>query len=161
MKFAVGVLAAALGAGLAITAYGISPQANEHDAAPAHATTVPARRWAPDAPLREGMRRAHVAVENLGRFETGRMGAAEAVREAGAVEAAVTYMFANCKLPPEPDAALHGILVPLLTAAQVLRADPRNVKAVDEMRAAIGRYPLYFDDPGWKRPNPDATHMRD
>ena len=89
------------------------------------------------------------------------MGAAEAVREAGAVEAAVTYMFANCKLPPEPDAALHDILVPLLTAAQALKADPRNVKAIDEMRAAIERYPLYFDDPGWKRPNPDATHVRD
>jgi hypothetical protein len=56
-------------------------------------------------------------------------------------------MFAHCRLAPEPDAALHGILVPLLRAAQALKADPGKVGAVADMRAAIARYPQYFTTP--------------
>jgi hypothetical protein len=38
-------------------------QEHHRDATPAVAAT--ARRWTPDAPLREGMRRVHAAVEEL------------------------------------------------------------------------------------------------
>ncbi len=99
---------------------------HEHAAAPAP-VAVPTQRWTPDAPLRAGMR-------------------------AATVETAVTSMFANCKLSAEPDAALHGILVPLLAAAQALQADPDNTKPVADMRAAIAHYPHYFNDPGWDKP---------
>jgi hypothetical protein len=57
----------------------------------------------------------------------------------------------------EPDAALHGILVPLLAAAQMLKTDPEDIKAVAEMRAALAGYPRYFNDPGWDQPQP-AEH---
>src|SRR5512146_1114193 len=54
--------------------------AQEHDHHhAAAAVAAPAQRWTPDAPLREGMRRAHVAVEQLHRDETGRMSAAKVV----------------------------------------------------------------------------------
>ena len=75
-----------------------------------------------------------------------------AVDRAVQVEQAVTFMFAHCQLSAEPDAALHGILVPLLGAAQSLKADPANVAAVAAMREALARYPQYFDDPGWDAP---------
>ena len=65
------------------------------------------------------------------------------------VEQAVIFMYAHCTLAEAPDAALHGILVPLLGAAQVLKRDPRQLKAVADMREAIAHYPKYFDDPGW------------
>ena len=124
-----------------------------HDSHATHAATTaiaaPAQRWTPDAPLREGMRRAHTAVEQLRHHEMGHMSTPMAVDRAASVEAAVTYMFANCKLSAAPDAALHGILVPLMTAAQALKADPQDVAAVARMRAAIAHYPQYFNDPGW------------
>jgi hypothetical protein len=153
------VLLAGLGIAAAVQA---SPQ-HDHGQAHAHAeaTAVPAQRWMPDAPLSAGMRRAHTAVAELAHYEMGHMCAAMAVDRATEVESAVTYMFANCKLSTQPDAALHGILVPLLTAAQALKADPAKVSAVADMRAAIAHYPQYFDDPGWDKPAPVEHVMHD
>jgi hypothetical protein len=160
------LLASACALGLA-TAAQAGPQHThaEHDSHAAHvasaATQVPAQRWMPDAPLRAGMRRAHTAVAELAHYEMGHMSAPMAVDRAAEVESAVTYMFANCKLPAEPDAALHGILVPLLTAAQALKTDPAKMSAVADMRAAIAHYPQYFDDPGWDKPVPAEHVMHD
>ena len=155
------VLLAGLGIAAAVQA---SPQ-HDHGQAHAHAhaeaAAVPAQRWMPDAPLRAGMRRAHTAVAELAHYEMGHMSAPMAVDRATEVESAVTYMFANCKLPAEPDASLHGILVPLLTAAQALKTDPAKVSAVADMRAAIAHYPQYFDDPGWDKPAPVEHVMHD
>jgi len=163
MKSVKTVLALACGLGLAIAAQA-SPQ-HAHEGHAAHAATAaapaPAQRWTPDAPLSEGMRRAHAAVDELRHYEMGHMSAPMAADRAIEVEQAVTYMFANCKLAAEPDAALHGILVPLMSAAQALKADPQKVSAVADMRAAIAHYPQYFNDPGWDRPAPVEHVMHD
>jgi hypothetical protein len=145
---------------LAPLAQAVAQEHHHHAAAPAAAPAA-AQRWAPDAPLSEGMRRAHAAVDELRHYEMGHMSAPMAVDRATSVEEAVTYMFAHCKLAPEPDAALHGILVPLMNAAQTLKADPKKVSAVADMRAAIARYPQYFHDPGWDRPAPVEHVMHD
>lgn len=134
---------------------------HQHDAGTATAAAVPVHRWTPDAPLREGMRRVHGAVEELHHYELGHMSAPMAMDRAAVIEDAVAYMFANCKLAPEPDAALHGILVPLLTATQALKADPANLAAVAGMRAAIAPYPHYFDDPDWSKAGPATHEMHD
>ncbi len=158
------VLALACGLGLAVSAQQASAQhVHETHAHPAAASTVPvpAQRWTPDAPLRKGIRRAHIAVDQLQHDENGHMSASMTADRAGEVEGAVTYMFANCKLTAEPDAALHGILVPLLSAAQTLKADPHNNKAVADMRAALAQYPQYFNDPGWDQPAPVEQVMHD
>ncbi|EIM02924.1 DnrO protein [Rhodanobacter thiooxydans] len=163
MKSVKAVLALACGLGLGLAAQA-SPQ-HSHESHPAHAATAaapaPAQRWTPDAPLREGMRRAHTAVAELAHYEMGHMSAPMAADRAAEVESAVTYMFANCKLSAEPDAALHGILVPLMSAAQTLKADPKKVSAVADMRAAIAHYPQYFNDPGWDKPVPAEHVMHD
>jgi hypothetical protein len=145
---------------LAPLAQAVAQEHHHHAAAPAAAPAA-AQRWAPDAPLSEGMRRAHAAVDELRHYEMGHMSAPMAVDRATSVEEAVTYMFAHCKLAPEPDAALHGILVPLLRAAQALKTDPKKVSAVADMRAAIAHYPQYFNDPGWDQPAPVEHVMHD
>lgn len=141
-----------------------SPQhVHDHSSAqPAAAASVPAQRWTPDASLREGIRRAHTAVDQLKHYEMGHMSGPMAADRAGEVADAATYIFAHCKLDAAPDAALHGILVPLLGAAQALKADPAgHVAAVGDMRAALARYPQYFDDPGWNAPAPVGHVMHD
>ncbi|HEY8585628.1 MAG TPA: DnrO protein [Rhodanobacter sp.] len=166
MKLVTTLVALACSFGLTVAAQAAPQHAHEHHAAPAAtsaetAVPVPAQRWAPDASLKSGIRRAYTAVDQLKHHEMGHMSAAMAVDRATEVEAAVTYMFANCKLAAEPDAALHGILVPLLSAAQALKADPQNVKAVGDMRAALAHYPQYFNDPGWDQPAPIEHVMHD
>jgi hypothetical protein len=145
---------------LAPLAQAVAQEHHHHAAAPT-AAPAPTQRWTPDAPLSEGMRRAHAAVDELRHYEMGHMSAPMAVDRATSVEEAVTYMFAHCKLAAEPDAALHGILVPLMSAAQALKADPKKIEAVADMRAAIAHYPQYFNDPGWDKPAPVEHVMHD
>jgi uncharacterized protein involved in copper resistance len=159
MKPIYAVLALVCSLGAAVPVQATSQHAHEHAGHEAAvAASVPARRWVPDAALRQGIRRAHAAVDQLRHHEMGHMSAPMAVDRAVQVEQAVTFMFAHCKLSAEPDAALHGILVPLLGAAQSLKADAANVAAVAAMREALARYPQYFDDPGWDAPVMPQEH---
>ena len=137
--------------GLCLTAMAQSPAAQEHagHSKPAAAAPVPAQRWQADASLREGMRRIHDAVEQLHRYELGLMDRTSALAHVASIQDAGAFIFTHCKLPPDADAALHGILVPLLGAAQTLSDDPQAIAAVATMRAAMADYPRYFDDPGW------------
>lgn len=157
MKIVSTMVALACGFGFSVAAQGAPQHAHEQHAAAAATSTaaaapVPAHRWTPDGPLKTGIRRAYTAVDQLKHHEMGHLSAPMAVDRAIEVEDAVMYMFANCKLAAEPDAALHAILVPLLGAAQALKADPQNVRAVAIMRTALSRYPQYFNDPGWDQP---------
>lgn len=135
--------------GLAVAAGAQATEPHDHLApavAPAPAVT---QRWAADAPLREGMARVRVALDELRHHEMGHMSDGQARERAVAIEEAVRSMFANCRLAPEPDTALHAILAPLLAAAQRLDKDPADKAAVAAMREAVAPYARRFDDPQW------------
>ena len=158
-------LALAVGLGLAVSVQA-APQHTHaqhaaHEATAAAPAPAPAQLWEPDASLREGIRRAYTAVDQLRHYEMGHMSAPMAVDRAVEVEDAVTFMFSNCKLSAEPDAALHGILAPLLGAAQALQTNPKDMKAVADMREALAHYPHYFNDPGWDKAATAAHEMHD
>ncbi len=124
--------------------------AQAHDVhAAGQPVAAPAQRWASDAALREGMRRVQAALAELHHYELGHGSPATAQEQAAQIEAAIRYLFAHCRLAPDADAALHRILLPLLTAAQRLQRDPAQHDAVAAMREAVAPYPQQFDDPGW------------
>lgn len=127
--------------------------ADEH-AGHATATTAlptpPATPWASDAPLREGMRRMHQAVDALGHAERGHLDATQTTAAAQQVQDAANFMFANCKLTPEPDAALHGLLAALLGGATAIKANPGDTSPVASMREAVALYPRMFEDAAWQ-----------
>lgn len=99
--------------------------------------------WTPDAPLMEGMSRVRTAVSGL-EAAPGQAAVASHVAE---VDEAIGYMFANCRLEPEPDAALHIVLARLMAAGRELQADPSATAPVAEMRAALENYGALFHDP--------------
>lgn len=105
-------------------------------------------RWAPDAPLVEGMAHVRDAVATLAHHELGHMGEAHVGALAGDIDTAIASMFANCKLQPEPDVALHGLLARLMAGTQALHANPADAAPVADMRAAVQDYGRLFDDPG-------------
>lgn len=132
-----------------VAAHG-QPDAHAHDDAHAAADAnvdVPVPEghepWTPDAPLIEGMSRVRGAVSAL---EAAPAPSAAADQRAG-IDEAIGYIFANCRLDPEPDAALHGVLARLMAASQALQADPDDAAAVASMRAAVSNYEALFDDP--------------
>lgn len=137
-------LTAAAPCGTAIAQHDHPAHAHSATAAPA-----PAHRWTADADLRAGMGRIQVALAELRHYEMGHMDATMALDRVGLIEQAATDIFAKCKLAPEQDAVMHGMLVPLLGAAQKLKADPKDMAQVQAMRDAVADYPRYFKDPGW------------
>ena len=135
-----------------------SPAVQENHDARAHAaphvhapsTDAPARRWAADASLRDGMRRIRSAVGALEHYGHGHMDAAQAANVAGLIDTAVGDIVANCKLAPEADAALHGLLTKFVAGAKALRETREPpIEAIAQMHAALARYPQLFDDPQW------------
>lgn len=153
-KLLAALSATVLAAGAALAAAQEPPAGHHHDHAPA--TTVDASawprppagsRWSADAPLREGMARLHASVDALEGMAAGGRHRADAVRaEAAAIDEAVAYLFANCRLDPEPDAALHHLLAAVLEASARLRADPGGPAAVADLREALSHYPHLFAD---------------
>jgi hypothetical protein len=127
--------------------FAAAAQDHEHHPTPAATQQAPAQRYATDAPLRAGMHGIRAAVEGLGHYEMGHMGPEQAATLAAQIQAHVRDIIANCKLPPEADAALHLIIVPLMTNAAALEADPKKLEAIAPMRAALGEYARQFDDP--------------
>lgn len=112
--------------------------------------TPPATPWPSDAPLREGMRQMHQAVNALGHAERGHLDATQTSAAAQQVQDAANFMFANCKLAPEPDAALHGVLATLMGGAAALKANPADTSPVASMREAVALYPRMFEDATWQ-----------
>ncbi|HET8899280.1 MAG TPA: DnrO protein [Rhodanobacteraceae bacterium] len=147
------VVALALALALALPAAllpGMSRAQHHHDAQ-AHAqetlATPPAQRYAADIHLKDGITRIHAALEQLGHYETGPVDTVAVREQVKRIDAAAADIFAKCKLAPDADAALHGMLLPLLGAANKLRDNPRDVPQVAVMREAIAAYPHYFDAP--------------
>lgn len=126
-----------------------------HDTHAAHAVPEVADdhvRWQPDEPLREGMRRMATAVGALGHHEHAHLDAVQVRKLADEVNGAAAYMFANCTLEPEPDAALHGLLAQLMGGARSLAQNPDATAPIAPMREALVDYVRLFDDPEFVAP---------
>lgn len=108
---------------------------------------VPANheRWTPDAPLMEGMSRVRSAIADL--EAQPHPDQATVVARAADVDAAIEYMFANCKLDTDPDIALHAILARLMAGTKMLHANPLDTATLADMHAAVKNYERLFDDP--------------
>ena len=119
----------------------------EHGPAPVLAE---GHRWATDEPLRAAMSRIREAVErNAPAYDHQQLQAANAETLATAVEQDITYMVANCKLEPEPDAALHAFIGRMMNAAAALRKDPMSDAGMPQLVAVLHEYQASFDHPGW------------
>ena len=113
--------------------------------------------WNTDTALRQGMSRIRDAVRSATpAFKKGKLSRARAKVLAKSIETNVNFMLTNCKLEPMADASLHIILVQLLSAANEIKSDPQTKNGMPRMHEVLGKYPLYFDQPGWKAVEPAA-----
>jgi hypothetical protein len=125
-----------------------NPHANESHARGAHdaaAVTPPeGTLWPTDEPLRAGMARIESAVKSAGVMRP--LSRERADKLAPTVEENVTYIVKNCKLPAEPDAALHVLIGRLMTATGELASDSTSDAALDRLAAVLRDYHRTFDD---------------
>lgn len=107
--------------------------------------------FATDAPLRAGMARVRNAVAaNVPDHRQRGLSREQAAALASEIEQSVSYLFANCRLEPAADAALHGLLAQLLQGAAALRRDPSADDGMPAVLAALERYPRSFLDTQWQ-----------
>lgn len=99
--------------------------------------------WTPDAPLIEGMSRVRTAIVGL----EAQPDEATVVARTDDVDAAIKYMFANCRLDTDPDIALHAILARLMAGSNALHANPADTTPARDMHAAVANYERLFADP--------------
>lgn len=152
------VTAAAFAAACAPGAMAASPApaaAHAHDgAAPAKTRLDHGRKWASDAPLREGMTRIRALVApGLQRAHAGTMAPAEYAALAAKVDVQVGNIVANCKLQPEADAVLHGVLSELGSGTAAMAGKAAGTQPRDgllQVAQALNDYGRTFEHPGFK-----------
>lgn len=131
-------------------AHGAHGSAQDHHT---HPTSVPApaEPWPSDAPLRAGMDGIAQAYRNAREAQAaGTFNADSAAILNGTVQERTAYMFANCELEPDADAALHVLLARLGEGAAKTN-DAQTVGAgLDAMGEALQHYPHYFAHAGWE-----------
>ncbi len=110
------------------------------------------KRWATDAPLRQGLERIRDAVAPIVAASTARpLTKDEGTALSGAIKDQVQYLVENCKLEPKADAALHVLLNDFLEGADaVVAGDPNSKAGLERIMQALNLYPQYFDHPGWQ-----------
>ena len=117
------------------------PAHDAHHAGAPHNTAVAppeGELWPTDEPLRTGMSRIQVAVEQAATAQP--ISRERAQDLARIVEQNVTYIVQHCKLPPKPDAALHVLIARMMTAANHLKEDVSSDAAVAELLSVLQDY---------------------
>ncbi len=111
------------------------------------------RKWATDAPLRQGMQRIQALVAALARTDAAHALAPEqAAALAAGVREQVDEMVRNCKLEPQADAVLHVLIADLLSGADALSRPDAAAEGLMRIQRALEHYPRYFEHPGWQTP---------
>jgi hypothetical protein len=129
---------------------GVAPSAvaRPHEQASTPKPQAASKRFASDAILRREMKSIRAAVDALDHYKHGHMGPEQAVILASSIEDHVRTIIASCKLPPDADAALHAIIVPLMQNAGALKRKPKDLSPIAPMRSALEQYDRQFEDPG-------------
>lgn len=150
IRFSVAVLALA-SAVFAAPAMAQSAAHHDHAAHASHDAQVkaPAQRWATDAPLRAGMRNLREATETLNHYQMGHLDDTQRDNAVEKIDAEIKDMFANCKLKPDADVALHGLLAKFIAGANAARAGKFGKAELAPMQDALAQYPQLFDDRDW------------
>lgn len=112
------------------------------------------KKWAADDALRRGMSgiRNQIA-QHLKSEQAGKPGPAQYTSLAKELNGQLGYIFQNCRLDKEADAALHQILAQVIEGVEILEGKQTDVErreGVMKIAHALEGYPTYFSHPGWK-----------
>lgn len=112
------------------------------------------KKWATDAPLRQGMANIRGAVAGaLPAIHGNQLSAAQYRKLAEKINGEVGAIVTHCKLEAQADAQLHLIIAELLHGAETMRVGPKNAKRQSgalQVLDALKKYAAYFDHPGWQ-----------
>ncbi|NMG56097.1 hypothetical protein [Aromatoleum aromaticum] len=142
---------------LTATLAGITPAigagSHDHDSGTAVLKLNAGSKWHTDAALQQGMLKIRTAVEHSLPAVHGGTFTDDQYRSLGhTVEKEIAYIVQNCKLAPEADTVLHGIIAELADGVEVVtgkKAVDDRSKGVVHLIGALDNYGTYFDHPAW------------
>jgi hypothetical protein len=110
------------------------------------------KKWKSDKHLRAAMQKiqALVATERPMLKEQS-IDATKAKAIASGVNGQITDMITNCKLDPDADAVLHGLIADLVKANDNLSGPAPTGQGIGLIQQVLVKYPQYFSHPGWKK----------
>ncbi|KON80269.1 hypothetical protein PA01_17935 [Azoarcus sp. PA01] len=127
--------------------------AHDHDSGTAILKLDAGSRWHTDAALQQGMLKIRAAVEHsLPAVHRGTFTDDQYRSLGDTVENEIAYIVQNCKLAPDADAVLHGIIAELGDGVEVItgkKAVGDRSKGVVHLVRALDNYGTYFDHPAW------------
>ncbi|MCK0509130.1 hypothetical protein [Aromatoleum anaerobium] len=110
-------------------------------------------KWHTDAALQQGMLKIRAAVEHSLPAVHGGTFTDDQYRSLGhTVEKEIAYIVQNCRLAPEADTVLHGIIAELADGVEVVtgtKAGGDRSKGVLHLVGALDNYGTYFSHPAW------------
>ncbi|HPF25371.1 MAG TPA: hypothetical protein PK159_02180 [Steroidobacteraceae bacterium] len=145
------------GVGLPVLAQTHATEVADHshhhaDATAPDAVTGP---FMTDAPLRAGMSRVRNSVDALAGLsaasdasgvDRGNEDETLVLSSTAEIQSAIQFIFAECKLAPDADGALHLLLADLLQASAALNEAPSRLQPVAAMQGVLTRYDEQFHD---------------
>lgn len=149
------LLAAAVAAATPALAAGAAPHDGHegHSSASTQLRLDHGRKWATDAPLRDGMTRIRALVApQLAAAHAGRLADKDYAALAAKLDVEVTGIVTNCKLPPQADAVLHVILSELATGSTAMAGrtpGADRARGLVQVATAVNHYGRYFDHRGF------------
>ncbi|MCH2220843.1 MAG: hypothetical protein MK097_11050 [Dechloromonas sp.] len=146
-------LLAGLSMGAAIPAAGAEPHDHHHEAVPAELHLDQGKKWATDAPLRQGMAAMRAELANrLHAIHKDSLTKDDYAALGKSIDSQVANIVGQCKLKPEADAMLHVIIADLMAAAEAMQAKTQDSPAAGAHKAitALNHYGRYFDHPHWR-----------
>lgn len=153
---AIWTLLAAAGLALGLATGSLAADAHKHDhgAAPAKLELNNGKKWATDAPLRQGMENIRKLMQaSLHDIHENRLSAAKYGALAKQVDAEVGGIVANCKLDPKADAQLHLVIADILEGVEAMEGKAKKMKrqaGALKVGGALEKYASHFDHPGWQ-----------
>jgi len=126
------------------------------------------KKWSTHEPLRKGMSEIRSLVDAQHEaIHSGRLKPADYARLGTQIEAQVAFIVQNCKLSPEADANLHGVLGEMLERVEAMKGkEQKSLRAgAGKVVAALNDYGKYFAIPagsgseGVRRPGRQALSM--
>jgi hypothetical protein len=111
------------------------------------------RKWATDAPLRDGMGRIRALADTgVAQAHAGKMTPAQYTELARKVELEVAAIVTNCKLPPQSDAMLHLVIGGIGEGTDAMAGKGKLAREQGLVRVAeaVNDYGRFFDHPGFQ-----------
>ena len=143
--------------GVFVSFAAIAWSAGEH-AHDGHAKSSPGlvldggKLWQTDVPLRKGMEGIRHDLEVvLPRIHDATLSMEHYAALVKKVRGHIEDMVKNCKLTPEADAQLHGVLAEIIAGADAMETKASQSSGVVKIIQALNTYGRHFEHPGWKQ----------